>query len=85
MDEDQSHNHQEKPSVEMFVATAMKQSELLQNRPRTAKVMGTEKDPRNAYCIDRNRPREPAHRMRGPLEAFGKPHPLAMHEKSGSM
>jgi len=29
MDEDQSHNHQEKPSVEMFVATAMKQSELL--------------------------------------------------------
>src|SRR5262249_50565204 len=29
MDKDKCHNPQEKPSVEMFVATAMKQSELL--------------------------------------------------------
>ena len=29
MDEDKRYNHQQKPSVEMFVATAMKQSELL--------------------------------------------------------
>jgi len=29
MDEDKGHYNQEKPSVEMFVATALKQNELL--------------------------------------------------------
>jgi len=29
MDEGECHNHQEKPSVEMFVTTAAKQRELL--------------------------------------------------------
>ena len=29
MDDDECHNHQEQPSVEMFVTTAVKQGELL--------------------------------------------------------
>ena len=40
---DQSHNHQEKPSVEMFVAAAMKQSELLQDRPGIAESCARKK------------------------------------------
>ena len=29
MDDNESHNHQEQPSVEMFVTTAVKEGELL--------------------------------------------------------
>jgi len=29
MDEDECHNHQEQPAVEMFVAASMKKGELL--------------------------------------------------------
>src|SRR5260370_17839177 len=59
MDEAQSQNHKEKPSVEMFVATAMKQSELLQDRPGIAEVLRTEEDPGDAHCIDCDWPCEP--------------------------
>ena len=85
MDQEKDCNYQQKPAVEMFVATAMKQDELLEYCSRAAEVLRAEKDPGNAYRVDGNRPRQPAHCARGPLKAFRKPHPLAMNEKRGSM
>src|SRR4029453_13045246 len=48
-------------------------------------VLRTEKNPGNTHRIDGNRPSEPAHRPRGPLESLGKARPLAMNEERGSV
>ena len=85
MDDDECGNYQEKPSVKMFVTTAVKEGELLEYCSRATEVLCAEKNPGNAYRVDGDWPREPAHRVRGPLETFGKPHPLAMNEQRGSM
>ena len=85
MDDDECHNHQKQPAVEMFVTTAMKENELLEYCSRTMEILCAEKDPGNTYRVDGDRPREPAHRPRSPLEAFREPHPFPMNEKSGSM
>ena len=85
MDEDQPDNDQKHPSVEVFAATAAKEDELLECGARATEIMRTEKDPGNAYGVDRNRPCKPAHRSRGPLQTLGKSDPLAMNEQRGSM
>ena len=71
--------------MEMFVTIAVKEGELLEYCSRTIEVLRAEKDPANAHRVDGNRPRKPAHRVSGPLKAFGKADPFPMNEKRGSM
>ena len=85
MDEGKCADQQKQPSVEMFVTTAAKQDELLKYCSRTIEIVRTEKDPGNAYRIDRNRPCKPAHRPRRPLKTLGKSGPLAMDEEREAM
>ena len=80
MDDDECHNHQEQPSVEMFVTIAVEEAELLEYCSRTTEVLRAEKDPGNTYRVDGNRPRKPAHRPRGPLQILSKAYPLAMNQ-----
>ena len=85
MNQDKRADQQKQPSVEMSFPTAAKQDELLKYCSRTIEIVRTEKDPGNAYRIDRNRPREPAHRPRGPLKTLGKAGPLAMDKEREAM
>ena len=85
MDQGERGNQQKQPSMEMFVATASKKHELLEYCSRTAEIVRTEKDPGNAYRLDRNRPCKPAHRLRGPLKPLGEADPLAMDEERETM
>ena len=85
MDEGKCADHKDKPSVEVFVTTAVKQNELLKYCSCTIEIVRTEKDPGNAYRIDRNRPCKPAHRPRRPLKTLGKSGPLAMDKEREAM
>src|SRR5436309_13984686 len=71
--------------MEMFVTSTAKQRELLEYCSCTAEVLRAEKNPRDAYRVQRNRPRNPTHCSRGLVETLAHACPLAMNKECSSM